>query len=155
MFVTIGGLRGALCLIMVQTVTLDMGSDPDSKHVSEKLSAVKAALALWTAGIVLCTLVINAPALTFVLRLTGLTKVSILTLQARDKARRSLMQFTAAAIEELQEAEDDLFKARPLSHAVLPCSLSPKASVPVKRARCRPGFENGRPCRTSDDILFY
>ena len=109
-FATVGGLRGALCLIMVQTVMLDMGAS--GAAVSEQLSAVKASLALWTAGVVICTLTINAPSLQFVLRVTGLTKVSVLTLQARDRARRAFLKFTADAVARLRRDEDDLFKVR-------------------------------------------
>lgn len=117
---TVGGLRGALCLIMVQTVVLDIGAGGTGGN--EQLSAVKSALALWTAGVVLGTLLINAPALTFVLRVTGLTNVSLLTLQTRDKARRSFMRFTADCVRELQQDEDELLQgALPLlaSHLLL------------------------------------
>jgi len=108
---TVGGLRGALCLIMVQTVVLDIGVDGGGGgNVDEQLSAVKSALALWTAGVVLGTLFINAPALSFILRVTGLTKVSLLTLQTRDKARRQFLRFTADCVRELQKDEDELLQ---------------------------------------------
>jgi hypothetical protein len=74
------------------------------------LTAVKSALALWTAGIVICTLLVNAPALSFVLRTTGLTRVSILTLQMRDKARKAFLQFTSQCVLELQQDEDELLQ---------------------------------------------
>eukprot|EP00892_Ulva_mutabilis_P007352 jgi/Ulvmu1/498/UM001_0506.1 len=104
---TVGGLRGALCLIMVQTTVLDIGADgnPD-----EKLNAVKSSLALWTTGVVLGTLFINAPALSFILRVTGLTKVSLLTLQTRNKARRQFLRFTDDCVRELQKDEDELLQ---------------------------------------------
>jgi NhaP-type Na+/H+ or K+/H+ antiporter len=106
---TVGGARGALCLIMVQTVVLDIGVDGVG-GMSETLNAVKSSLALWTAGVVLCTLLINAPALGFVLRVTGLTKVSLLTLQSRDKARQQFLKFTNDCIRDLQADEDELLQ---------------------------------------------
>ena len=113
---TVGGLRGALCLIMVQTVVLDIGAD-GVVNMSETLSVVKSSLALWTTGVVLCTLLINAPALGFVLRVTGLTKVSFLTLQSRDKARQQFLKFTNDCIHELQADEDELLQVSPPAQA--------------------------------------
>lgn len=40
---TVGGMRGSLCLIMVQTVVLDMGN-PGSVRDPDKMNAVKSAL---------------------------------------------------------------------------------------------------------------
>lgn len=62
---------------------------------------------MWTAGVVLCTLLINAPALPFVLRVTGLTKVSLLTLQSRDKARQQFLKFTNDCITGMQQNADE------------------------------------------------
>jgi hypothetical protein len=56
---------------------------------------------------VLCTLLINAPALPFILRVTGLTKVSLLTLQSRDKARQQFLRFTHQCIHDLQCSADE------------------------------------------------
>lgn len=94
---------------MVQTVVLDIGAG-GGEGMSDSLSAVKSSLALWTAGVVLCTLLINAPCLGFVLRVTGLTKVSLLTLQSRDKARQQFLKFTTDCIHELQSDEDELLQ---------------------------------------------
>lgn len=90
---------------MVQTVVLDFADG-----MSETLSVIKSSLALWTAGVVLGTLLINAPSLGFVLRVTGLTKVSLLTLQSRDKARKQFLKFTQDCILELQADEDELLQ---------------------------------------------
>ena len=108
-----GGLRGALCLIMVQTVVLDIGAD--GVTMSETLSVVKSSLALWTTGVVLCTLLINAPALGFVLRVTGLTKVSLLTLQSRDKARQQFLKFTDHSITGMQQNADERMQVTSLT----------------------------------------
>jgi NhaP-type Na+/H+ or K+/H+ antiporter len=105
--VTVGGLRGALCLIMVQTVVLDIS---DEVEVTEHLNAIKSALAMWTAGVVVCTLLINAPMLETTLRITGLTKVSIITLQSRNRARKQFLRFTKNCIEELRKDEDELLQ---------------------------------------------
>ena len=121
-----GGLRGALCLIMVQTVVLDIGAD--GVTMSETLSVVKSSLALWTTGVVLCTLLINAPALGFVLRVTGLTKVSLLTLQSRDKARQQFLKFTESCIHQLQSDEDELLQVNPPG-ACCPRSCCPSATI--------------------------
>jgi hypothetical protein len=93
---------------MVQTVVLDIGAG--GQDVTEQMSAVKSSLAMWTAGVVLCTLFINAPALGFILRVTGLTKVSLLTLQSRDKARQQFLKFTHDCFHELQSDEDELLQ---------------------------------------------
>lgn len=91
---------------MVQTVVLDMGNDGGVRD-PEKMNAVKSALVMWTAGVVLCTLLINAPALPFILRVTGLTKVSLLTLQSRDKARQQFLRFTQDCITGMQQNADE------------------------------------------------
>ena len=106
MLCTVGGMRGSLCLIMVQTVVLDMGTEGSIRD-PEKMNAVKSALVLWTAGVVLCTLLINAPALPFILRVTGLTKVSLLTLQSRDKARQQFLKYTDDSITCMQQNADE------------------------------------------------
>lgn len=49
--ITLGGLRGTLCLIMVQTMILDIGGGEQKPE----LAAVKSAIAMWTTGIVLFT----------------------------------------------------------------------------------------------------
>ena len=111
---TVGGMRGSLCLIMVQTVVLDMGT-ADSVRDLEKMNVVKSALVLWTAGVVLCTLLINAPALPFILRVTGLTKVSLLTLQSRDKARQQFLKFTDHSITGMQQNADERMQVTSLT----------------------------------------
>ncbi len=66
-FATMGGLRGALSLILAQTVVTQQatreGHAPD---------VVYATMVLWTAGFVLMTLLINAPLLGPLIGLLGL-----------------------------------------------------------------------------------
>ena len=146
---TVGGLRGALCLIMVQTVVLDIGADGGGgTGTSTQLSAVKGALAFWTAGVVLGTLLINAPALTFVLRVTGLTNVSLLTLQTRDKARRQFTRYTADCVLELQKDEDELLQGALRCAALPPFLLQPKSvSRHLDVLTCRCGHTHAWPPR--------
>ncbi len=55
------------------------------------MQVVKAEMVLWTAGFVLLTLVINAPLLPMVLRLTGLNKGNVSMLFSNSFERLSLL----------------------------------------------------------------
>ena len=55
------------------------------------MQVVKAEMVLWTAGFVLLTLVINAPLLPMVLRLTGLNKGNVSMLFSNNFERLTLL----------------------------------------------------------------
>lgn len=65
-------------------------------------------MVFWTAGFVLLTLLINAPLLPTVLRLTGLSKVPDKQLARRQRAVAALREHTTSVLEQLRDAEDEL-----------------------------------------------
>jgi hypothetical protein len=67
-------------------------------------------LAQWTAGMVVLTLLINAPLMPSLLRWTGLAGVSPVKQRMRAKAQRVLLRYTDTAIRELQQDEDELLR---------------------------------------------
>jgi hypothetical protein len=67
-------------------------------------------LALWTAGIVVCTLVVNAPLMPLILRWTRLSDISPVKVRMRGKAARALLRYTHTAIEDLQHDEDEMLR---------------------------------------------
>eukprot|EP00878_Enallax_costatus_P002544 GHUV01002726.1.p1 GENE.GHUV01002726.1~~GHUV01002726.1.p1 ORF type:complete len:958 (+),score=224.31 GHUV01002726.1:205-3078(+) len=102
-FICVAGLRGSASLIMGSAVvTHELGV------TSEAFSVVKAMMVFWTAGFVLLTLLINAPLLPTVLRLTGLSKVPEKQLARRQRAVAALGEHTATVLEQLRDAEDEL-----------------------------------------------
>ncbi|PRW44236.1 Sodium hydrogen exchanger 7 [Chlorella sorokiniana] len=102
-FATWGGLRGAISLIMCQVVVTD-------ESVVGRSPLVAAQLGLWTSLFVLCTLLINAPTIPAVLRWTGLTEVSPVKLSIREKAKRALLRYTAAAVKDLRDDPDEMLR---------------------------------------------
>ncbi|EIE21844.1 hypothetical protein COCSUDRAFT_56295 [Coccomyxa subellipsoidea C-169] len=105
LFATIGGLRGAVSLILTQVVVTEQNPDPTLAN-----RAVTAELALWTAGIVVCTLVVNAPLMPLILRWTRLSDISPVKVRMRGKAARALLRYTRTAIEDLQHDEDEMLR---------------------------------------------
>lgn len=65
---------------------------------------------LWTSGFVLLTLLINAPLLPIVLRLTGLATLGHHKVKMRGKAVRALERKTAEAIQILKDDEDEMLR---------------------------------------------
>jgi len=65
---------------------------------------------MWTSGIVVCTLLINAPLLPLVLRWTGLARISPIKARLRAKAVRSLRRFTEHAVVELEHDTGEMMR---------------------------------------------
>lgn len=73
---------------------------------------VKSEIVFWTAGFVLLTLLVNAPLLPWVLKVTGLAAIPDKQLARRKRAVEALAEHTAAAIEELRREEDELLTGK-------------------------------------------
>ncbi len=76
-------------------------------------------IALWTAGVVTLTLLINAPLLPILIRWTGLAEVSPVKATMRARAARALVRYSKAAIHDLQHDEDEMLRGEhhpPPSH---------------------------------------
>ena len=71
-------------------------------------------ITLWTAGIVVLTLLVNAPLMPVLLRWTGLAKVSPVKRRIRAKAARALQRYAVQALQELQADQDEMLRGRPL-----------------------------------------
>lgn len=73
-------------------------------------------IALWTAGVVVLTLLINAPIIPYLIQWTGLSEISSLKTEIRAKAARALLKYTKTAIHDLQHDEDEMLRGgAPLS----------------------------------------
>ena len=70
-------------------------------------------IALWTAGVVVLTLIVNAPLLPILVDWTGLAEVSAVKARIRAKAVRALLRYTKAAIYDLQHDEDEMLRGEP------------------------------------------
>ena len=73
-------------------------------------------IALWTAGVVVFTLLINAPIMPKLIQWTGLSEVSQIKADIRAKAARSLLRYTKTAIHDLQHDEDEMLRGPYLSN---------------------------------------
>lgn len=71
-------------------------------------------ITLWTAGIVVLTLLVNAPLMPVLLKWTGLAKVSPVKRRIRAKAARALQRYAVQALQELQADQDEMLRGRPL-----------------------------------------
>ncbi|KAK9840543.1 hypothetical protein WJX81_000451 [Elliptochloris bilobata] len=102
-FTTVGGLRGAISLILVQQVVTESAPGQEDQKVT-------AELAMWTSGVVVCTLLINAPLLPLVLHWTGLARISPVKGRLRAKAVRSLRRFTEHAVVDLEHDTGEMMR---------------------------------------------
>lgn len=102
-FATVGGLRGGLSLILAQTIVVLQEAEP-----SEQKQEIKAEMAIWTAGFVILTLLVNAPLLTPLLGYLGLNEVSPVQQLMRRKTKQALLRYTATELKELQSSEEML-----------------------------------------------
>ena len=80
---------------------------------------------LWTSGIVVLTLLVNAPLIPPLLSYTNLTAVPPVKLRMRSKAARAMLRFAQNAVADLKGEQDEMLRGA--SH-----------SLHVTHA-CRPG----------------
>ncbi|PNH05577.1 Sodium/hydrogen exchanger 7 [Tetrabaena socialis] len=123
-FATVGGLRGAVSLIMAQIVLAAVRSSevyesaggPDAAATRRRDKEVTAQMVVWASGFVLMSLVLNAPLLTPLMALLRLNTESPITQQAgpgpnapaavRARAKSALRRFTANALKEMKAAAE-------------------------------------------------
>ena len=88
-------------------------------------------ITLWTAGIVVLTLLVNAPLMPVLLKWTGLAKVSPVKRRIRAKAARALQRYAVQALQELQADQDEMLRGRPLDG----CKLTGDALWPTLHSK--------------------
>ena len=69
-------------------------------------------LVLWTSGIVVLTLLVNAPLIPPLLQYSGLTDVPVVKLRMRSKAARAMLRFSKNAIADLQQEQDEMLRGK-------------------------------------------
>ncbi|GMH41796.1 hypothetical protein BSKO_09706 [Bryopsis sp. KO-2023] len=104
-FISLAGLRGALALILAQTLL--QYEIPDENIEKEK---VRAQSALWTCGFTILTLLINAPAIPWLLRVTGLGTIPAIKQQSREKAHQAMISYTETVISHLKKDRDEMLR---------------------------------------------
>ena len=67
-------------------------------------------ISMWTAGIVVLTLLVNAPLIPMLLKWTGLSQVSPVKAKIRAKAARAFSRYTENAVDELKNDEDEMLR---------------------------------------------
>jgi len=107
LFSTAGGLRGALCLILVQNM---IQSNIKLGDLPQEVLEVRGEMALWASGYVLMTLLINAPLLGKLLEVLKLTETTKARKLMRQKAKRALKRFTEEAIKSLEYDNDEMLR---------------------------------------------
>ncbi|KAI8472713.1 MAG: Sodium/hydrogen exchanger family-domain-containing protein [Monoraphidium minutum] len=117
-FLTMAGLRGGASLIMGQAVVTEAAYKTDQ--------VVKSELVFWTAGFVLLTLVINAPLLPWVLRVTGLGAIPEKQLARRRRAVAALAEHSAAAMLQLKGEEEEMLTGVDWGHVERYCDFTGK-----------------------------
>lgn len=96
-------------------------------------------ITLWTAGIVVLTLLVNAPLMPVLLKWTGLAKVSPVKRRIRAKAARALQRYAVQALQELQADQDEMLRGRPLDGCKLSHLHSAICSILSGCALCAAG----------------
>ena len=109
-FVTWGGLRGALSLIMAMVIATDLSRNQSEGQDDETNNLIIAQMLAWTSAFVLFTLCINAPTLPAALNICGLLKVPPAKERLRKRARKSLVRHTEQAIEDLRHDDDEMLR---------------------------------------------
>ncbi|KAL0054880.1 hypothetical protein WJX82_003714 [Trebouxia sp. C0006] len=103
-FASIAGLRGSVSLIMAQAfVTESSTTTPDARMI-------KAELVLWVAGFVLLSLIINAPMLPWIMRITRLNTVPEGKLRMRRKAVIALAAHKQEGLQQLKDDPDEMLR---------------------------------------------
>lgn len=121
-FVTWGGLRGALSLIMAMVLVADHQKNVEKESFGARdptQELITAQMVAWTSAIVLLTLCVNAPTLPWALRWCGLLEVPAPKAALLERARHSLVQRTEEAIEDLKHGKKSLFVI-PKFHSFFP-----------------------------------
>ena len=78
---------------------------------------------MWTAGIVVMTLLVNAPLIPLLLKWTGLSQVSKVKTKIRAKAARAFSRYTENAVDELKNDEDEMLRGKLGKEVVLSMSV--------------------------------
>ncbi|KAL0035986.1 hypothetical protein WJX77_010179 [Trebouxia sp. C0004] len=103
-FASIAGLRGSVSLIMAQAfVTESSTTTPEARMI-------KAELVLWVAGFVLLSLIINAPMLPWIMRITRLNTVPEGKLRMRRKAVIALAAHKQEGLQQLKDDPDEMLR---------------------------------------------
>ncbi|KAL3155128.1 Son of sevenless 1, variant 2 [Trebouxia sp. C0009 RCD-2024] len=105
LFATFGGLRGAVSLILAQMLVSQQDQQQKSRDMLQT-----AQISMWTAGIVVLTLLVNAPLIPMLLKWTGLSQVSPVKAKMRAKAARAFSRYTENAVDELKNDEDEMLR---------------------------------------------
>ncbi|GIL45384.1 hypothetical protein Vafri_2634, partial [Volvox africanus] len=129
-FATVGGLRGAVSLIMAQIVLAAISSQSEEhtgfggavvagagyygngassgpgRGSARRDKEVTAQMVVWTSGFVLMSLVVNAPLLTPLMTLLRLNTTSPIKQMVRARAKAALRRFTANALNEMRAAAE-------------------------------------------------
>eukprot|EP00798_Chlamydomonas_sp_ICE-L_P021081 gene21081-27964_t len=104
-FCTMGGLRGAVSLILAQAVLTYEAEEDTERSIEER--TVAAQMGLFTSGFVLLTLCVNGPLITPLMSFLGLNGTSETKLQVRRRTRRALLKYTETAIAELKQQQQE------------------------------------------------
>ena len=113
-FVTWGGLRGALSLIMAMVIVAEQRKDEDSGGGIGAAAGdgsdliITAQMVSWTSAIVLMTMCLNAPTLPAVMQCCGLLEVPLPKAALLKRAYRSLARKTNEVIESLKNGKIDV-----------------------------------------------
>ncbi|KDD76916.1 hypothetical protein H632_c68p2, partial [Helicosporidium sp. ATCC 50920] len=110
-FTSWAGLRGAVSLIMVADFVSNsqfhLGDSDNPEDPYTQLNAVNADVSLWTAAFVLLTLCINAPTISPLMQLLRLNRIPWERRKMRARAKKALERFSLAAVQLLQQDEDE------------------------------------------------
>jgi hypothetical protein len=97
---------------------------PYNPAQSAESQVVKSQVVFWTAGFVMLTLLINAPLLPWVLRVTGLSAIPPKQLARRRRAVEALAEHTRAAVEQLRGEEDEMLTGVDWAHVERYCDVT-------------------------------
>lgn len=127
-FITLGGLRGALSLIMA----MQIASEAYGKDVDPTTGKIIAQIVTWASSFVLLTLLVNAPSLPWLLKTFGLLEQSEAKKKVVNRVTKALEQKTRQIIQDLKADEDEMFRGvdwmavQDFSQGNINSSLSPK-----------------------------
>lgn len=105
-FITLGGLRGALSLIMA----MQIASEAYGEDVDPTTAKIIAQIMTWTSSFVLLSLLVNAPSLPWLLKAFGLLEQSEAKKKVVNRVMKALEQKTRQIILDLKADEDEMFR---------------------------------------------
>jgi NhaP-type Na+/H+ or K+/H+ antiporter len=109
LFVGWSGLRGAVSLILLATVSSGTRPFSDGVDLEENAVNIRSDIALWTTTFIILTLIVNGPLVSPLLKSFGLTRISRAASKVQHRAKTKILEYTTTCISKYQDDDSGAF----------------------------------------------